>query len=135
MSVKAEYSLIGSECGGETGKLESGLALTSEIPADDLNLDAGGFSRTLDTAGKLLEAETGRQLLVVTGADDLTAAYAPDGKSLAILDAAGTLTVWDTPPRKPLTWFATAAVAIAVPVVLPARRRARRLRGLAGRAA
>jgi hypothetical protein len=54
--------------------------------------------------------------------------YAADGKSLVQLGSRGEITIWDIPPRKPLTRFALAAAVLALPLAGLAWRRSRRLR-------
>jgi hypothetical protein len=55
--------------------------------------------------------------------------WSPDGKTLAVRDSRdkSAWQLWDIPPRKPLTWFATGAVLLALPFALIARRYVRRL--------
>jgi len=53
--------------------------------------------------------------------------WSSDGKLLAI-SRPDSLTVWDIPPRKPLTWFAAGATLLALPTFTIACRRVRRLR-------
>jgi hypothetical protein len=76
----------------------------------------------------LVDAATGRRVFSFPGGDS---AYSADGQSLAVLDSADVLTVWDIPPRKPLMWFVVAAALLILPLVWLARRRVRKLRRLA----
>jgi WD40 repeat protein len=56
--------------------------------------------------------------------------WSPDGCTVVTLDRhwGHALTLWDVPPRKPLTWFAAGAALLALPISLLAWRRTRKLR-------
>jgi hypothetical protein len=58
----------------------------------------------------------------------------PDGQTLATMpdpEHSNVWELWDIPPRKPLTWFALAAVGLALPLAWLAGRRIRHLRSVA----
>jgi WD40 repeat protein len=76
---------------------------------------------------ELLDTVTGRRLLTLP---DGNAAFAPDGQSFAFIsdERPGTVELWDTPPRKPLTWFALAAAILTLLLAGLTWRRSRRLR-------
>jgi hypothetical protein len=81
----------------------------------------------------LLDAETGRRLGRVPGAADFLA-WSQDGQLVAIPDAfhsAHRVTIWDVPPRKPLSWFLPLAALLAIPPAWLARRQGRRSRAVA----
>jgi hypothetical protein len=80
----------------------------------------------------LRDVATGRRILVMPEPLNSSLDYSADGKTLAILNETGDLTIWDIPPRKPLGWFALAAAILALPLTGLAWRRSRRLRSLAG---
>jgi hypothetical protein len=92
--------------------------------------DALGLNISLRNSAvcRLYDASTGHLHAVIPGAADI--AWAPDGRSLAAQDHSwkDPWYVWDIPPRKPLTWFATAAGLLALPVMFLASWRCRRLR-------
>jgi WD40 repeat protein len=54
------------------------------------------------------------------------ALFSPDGESLAVIEPAGRLDIWDVPARKPPGWFAVIAGVLALPIAWLARRRLRR---------
>jgi hypothetical protein len=78
---------------------------------------------------ELISAETGAPLGFVGGVHD-NSCWSPDGSCLATTDPDdhNVVLVWDIPPRKPLTWFAVAAVILALPIAWLARWRVRILR-------
>jgi WD40 repeat protein len=76
---------------------------------------------------QLIDLDSGRGYVVGPTVNAFHGAFAPDGQTF-VVGGLGQMFVWDAPPRKPLTWFAVAAGAWALPLTWLARRRARRLR-------
>jgi hypothetical protein len=74
---------------------------------------------------RLLDIFTGGTICVFPGGGG-EGSFLPDGS--VMLERRGIIQIWDIPPRKPLTWFACAAVVIALPLAGLAWRRTRRLR-------
>jgi WD40 repeat protein len=73
----------------------------------------------------LLNSENGRVLGRIP--DTREVVFAPDSKTACSVSNRE-IRVWDIPPRKSLTWFATGAALLALPIAFVARRRVRRLR-------
>ena len=76
----------------------------------------------------LLDATTGRELSRFRHHSWDVVDVSPDGGTLQFAeDEIGSLTFWDLPPRKPLSWFAIAALVWSLPLMWLARRRIRTL--------
>jgi hypothetical protein len=85
------------------------------------------------TTGKRLgpELATGRLGLAINnGFDTVYPVWSADSTAIATENArdASIIDIWDIPPRRPLTWFATGAALLALPIAFFARRRVRKLR-------
>jgi hypothetical protein len=88
-------------------------------------------------SSELVDIESGRTVMTLPFA--LDGAFHTRGGPLAVTanfdalanDEAPSVEVWDIPPRKSLTWFAAGAALLALPPLLIARRRVRRLRAVA----
>jgi hypothetical protein len=74
----------------------------------------------------LVDPDTGRECGRIPAEAFLSNAWSPDGRTLAA-KAPGGIALWDIPPRKSLKWLMAGAAFLALPPLLIARRRVRRL--------
>jgi hypothetical protein len=78
---------------------------------------------------RMFETTTGRLIGDFPGCQPR---WSPDSRTLATFlksDYPSPIGLWNIPPRKSLTWFAAGAAILALPIVLVAWRRTRKLRG------
>jgi hypothetical protein len=80
-----------------------------------------------DSPAVVFDAKTGHEIAQIPDSPN-NVHWSPDGRTAAFLrntSAARSVSVWDIPPRKSLTWFAIGAVILALPIAFFAWLRCR----------